>query len=168
MDCAWWVGVVLEVVAPVVASSPMSHVTAAPSDSDPESRVLLGGIPWSVYVALRDSIASGAVKMTYLEGDLEIMSPSRRHEVENTMLGRLLELFALEKDIPLYGYGSMTMRKKLKKRGLEPDKCYCRDFDEERPQLAIEVVISSPLLDKLEVYRGLGIGEVWTLRDGRI
>jgi Uma2 family endonuclease len=33
------------------------------------------------------------------------------------------------------------------------------------PQLAIEVVVGSPLLDKLAVYAGLGISEVWTWRD---
>ena len=59
--------------------------------------------------------------MTYLEGSLEIMSPSRRHEVEKKQIARLLELFCLERDIPLYGYGSTTFRKEEHERGLEPD-----------------------------------------------
>ena len=44
--------------------------------------MLLGGVPWSAYVVLRDSIESASVRMTYLDGALEIMSPSSKHEVD--------------------------------------------------------------------------------------
>jgi len=37
-----------------------------------------------------------------------------------------------------------------------------------RPDLAIEVVLTSGGIDKLEVYRGLGVGEVWFWRRGEI
>jgi Uma2 family endonuclease len=60
----------------------------------------------------------------------------------------------------------MTLRCEEKERGLEADECYCRDRDGEVPELALEVIISSPLLDKLEVYRGLGVREVWIYRGG--
>ena len=99
--------------------------------------------------------------MTYLEGSLEIMSPSREHEVGKKQIARLLELFCLERDIPLFGYGSTTFRKEEKKRGLEPDECYSRGAAREVPDLALEVIVSSSSLDKLEVYRGLGVGELW-------
>jgi Uma2 family endonuclease len=104
--------------------------------------------------------------MTYLRGSLEIMSPSRTHEVEKTQVARLLELYCLERDIPLYGYGSTTFRKEEKERGLEPDECYCRGADRPVPDIALEVVVTAPAIDKLEVYRGLGIPEVWMFRDG--
>ena len=63
-------------------------------------------------------------------------------------------------------------------RGLEPDECYVLgEHDAQRPDLAIEVVWTSRLLDKLAVYAALGIPEVWVwekdtlavhvLRDGR-
>ena len=68
-----------------------------------ERRVLLSRVPWSTYVVLRDSLDSSGVRMTYLQGQLEIMSPSREHEVEKTQIARLLELFCLERDIPLFG-----------------------------------------------------------------
>jgi Uma2 family endonuclease len=38
----------------------------------------------------------------------------------------------------------------------------------DRPHLAIEVVWTSGRLDKLEVYRKLGVKEVWYWRKGRI
>jgi Uma2 family endonuclease len=134
---------------------------------DVESRVLLHDIPWATYVVLRDTTDSSGVRMTYLEGWLEIMSPSRMHEVSKTQLARLLELFCLERDIPLYGYGSTTFRKEDKQRGLEPDECYCRDRDREVPDVALEVVIAAPAIDKLDVYQGLGVREVWVFSEGR-
>jgi len=36
------------------------------------------------------------------------------------------------------------------------------------PHLALEVVWTSGLLDKMEVYRGLGVREVWVWREGLI
>jgi len=35
------------------------------------------------------------------------------------------------------------------------------------PDLALEVLVTNPLLDKLEVYRGLGVREVWIYKDRR-
>jgi len=126
-----------------------------------ERRVLLSGVPWATYVLLRDTVESGGVHMTYLKGWLEIVTNGRTHEMSAKQIARLLELFCLERDIPLYGYRSTTFRKEEAERGLEPDECYSRDRDRELPQLAIEVVVSNPLLDKLKVYAGLGIREVW-------
>lgn len=134
--------------------------------ADEEQRVLLYGVPWATYVVLRDSVDSPGVRMTYLEGKLEIMTPSRAHEVDKTQISRLLELFCLERDIPLFGYGSTTFRREEKERGLEPDECYCRDQDKEVPDIALEVVKTRGAIDKLEVYRGLAVREVWVFEDG--
>ncbi len=131
-----------------------------------EQRILLSNVPWATYEALRDGIESASVRMTYLEGQLEIMSPSRGHEVTKTQIGRLVELFCLERDIPLFGYGSTTFRKREKERGLEADECYARGGDKPIPDFALEVVATRGSLDKLEVYRGLSIGEVWVFEDG--
>lgn len=130
-----------------------------------ESRVLLHDVPWSTYVVLRDSVDSSGTAMTYLEGWLEIMTKSRRHEVEMDYVTRLIELWCLERDIPLYGYGQMTVRREDKQRGLEPDQWYCRGKDRKLPDIAIEIVVTNPLIDKLEVFRGLGIREVWVYKD---
>ncbi len=132
-----------------------------------EQRILLTDVPWSTYVVLRDSVENAGVRMTYLKGSLEIMSPSKDHEVDKTQIARLLELFCLERDIPLFGYGSTTFRKEEKERGLEPDECYCRGEDREIPDIALEVIATHGAIDKLEVYRGLGVREVWIFEAGR-
>ena len=136
-----------------------------PSSAE-EQRILLRDVPWSTYVVLRDSVESPGVRMTYLSGWLEIMSPSRAHEVDKTQIARLLELFCLERDIPLYGYCSTTFRKEEKERGLEPDECYCRVEDRDVPDFALEVVATHGAIDKLDVYRGLGVREVWVFEAG--
>lgn len=148
----------------MVAATQMFPV--APPAFDSEPRVLLSGIPWETYVALRDAIESASVRMTYLEGWLEIMSPSRQHELEKKQIARLLELFCLERDIPLFGYGSTTFRKQEKQRGLEPDECYSRDIDKDIPDIALEVVKTPGRIDKLDVYSRLGVREVWVFEAG--
>lgn len=144
------------------ASLPASYLVP----EDVERRVLLPDVPWSTYVVLRDTVDSSGIRMTYLRGQLEIMSPSQLHEVSKTQIARLLELFCLERDIRLFGYGSMTLRREEKERGIEPDECYSVGPKGLAPDVAIEVVVTAPLLDKLEVYRGLGVREVWVFRSG--
>lgn len=131
--------------------------------------VLFRGVPWEQYEALCHARGDTAgPRLAYLDGDLEIMSPGRRHEFEKTLLARLLEMFALENRVPLNGFGSETFRKKAKRAGVEPDECYSVGHARKLPDLAIEVVQTSGGVDKLEAYRRLGIREVWYLIDGRI
>jgi Uma2 family endonuclease len=130
---------------------------------DAEQRFLMRGVPWHVYVAFHDGLeAAGAgMRMTYLNGDLELMSPSETHEHFKKIIARLLEAYADEYQIPLDGRGSATFRQELKARGVEPDECYSIGDFKGTPDIAIEVALSRGLVDKLEVYRGLGVAEVW-------
>ncbi len=137
---------------------------------DQEQRLTLHHVEWKQYVALRkllDDVAG--LRMTYLEGVLEIMSPSSEHERVKTLTARLLEAYAEEIDVPLNGFGSTTFKKKAKELGLEPDECYWLGPPRTKfPDIAIEVIITSgPWIDRLAVYRGLGVPEVWFWEDGR-
>lgn len=138
-------------------------ILAPPARSqDPDQRVILNGIDWwqfETFLAIRGDRAG--VRVTYLEGQLEIMSPSRSHEALKKLIARLLEIYALEKGLVLEGYGSLTMRNAPKLRGLEPDECYAVGAAKESPDLAVEVVWTHGGIDKLDVYRGLGVREVW-------
>ncbi len=81
----------------------VAAAVASPAEAparEVEPRILLERISWATYVALSDSAPdSPGVRMTYLEGALEIMTTSRGHEVTKTQIARLLELFCLERDI---------------------------------------------------------------------
>jgi len=134
-----------------------------------EQRLTLHGVTWEQYETLRATLDHiPGLRMTYLEGVLEIMSPSLDHEGIKTSLARLLEIYALERNVALNGYGSTTFRKRAKERGVEPDECYCVGPIKEVPDIAIEVVLSSGGIDKLEVYRGLDVPEVWFWEEGRL
>lgn len=84
------------------------------------------------------------------------------------MIARLIEMYALEKDIDLFSCGSATYRNAAVGRGLEPDESYCVGTRNEFPDLAIEVILTSGGLDKLEVYKGLGVSEVWFWQEGKL
>jgi Uma2 family endonuclease len=128
-----------------------------------ERRFVMHNVQWHVYVSLHDSMeaAGSHTRMTYNRGDLELMSPSKTHEDYKKLIARLIEAFAEEMDIDLHGYGSTTFREELKQRGLEPDECYSVGEYLGRPDLAIEVAMGQPLVDKLSVYHGLNVSEVW-------
>jgi Uma2 family endonuclease len=131
-------------------------------DSIEEQRIIINNVTWQQYETLRATLDDiPGLRMTYLEGTLELMNPSKKHELDKTTIARLVEIYVLEMDIDLTGYGSTTFRKQIKARGLEPDECYCFGQIKEVPDIAIEVVLSSGGIDKLSVYQGLAIPEVW-------
>ena len=116
---------------------------------------------WQLYESLLTTLGDyPGLRLIYLEGTLEIFMPSPEHEMTKKVIARLLERYAEEVDIPLHGYGSTTFRRKAKARGLEPDECYCVDTLKELPDFAIEVNLTSGGVDKLAVYKGLGVPEV--------
>src|SRR5580704_12864602 len=137
-----------------------------PSSLQGEQRFLMHGVPWKTYVLLREALDVPGLRMTYFKGALELMSPSPEHERIKKMIARLVEMYAVEADTPLYAYGSTTFRRELKERGLEPDECYCVGADLERyPDIAIEVVVTSGGIEKLPIYEGLEVAEVWFWAD---
>ena len=109
-------------------------------------------------------------RITYLDGVLEIMSPSSMHEGIKSRIGRLLELWAALEEIELSSWGSTTLKKKSSKAGAEPDECYVvgRADWPGRPDLAIEVSWTSGGINKLEVYNRLEVPEVWFWEHDRL
>ncbi|MGL5944095.1 MAG: Uma2 family endonuclease [Waterburya sp.] len=129
----------------------------------PESKITLYGVTWEQYDTLVSMFMDQfpGLRMTYLEGTLEIMGTSSEHERLKTIIAHLLEMYAVEKRVTFNGYGNTTFRKEAKKRGLEPDECYCLGELKEVPDIAIEIAITSGGINKLSVYQGLGVTEVW-------
>ena len=136
-----------------------------------DQRVVTYSVPWSHYeahLALRGD--APVPRMAYLEGALELMSPSKEHERAKSYIGRLVEAYALERGVDLSPYGAWTLKSAPRQAGVEPDECYIvgSDQSKEVPDVAIDVIWTSGGIDKLEIYRRLGIGEVWFWKDGRI
>src|SRR5689334_19625497 len=88
-----------------------------------DQRLIMHNVSWSAYeaqLALRGE--SPVPRVTYLDGAMELMSPSRDHERLKSCIGRLIETYALERRIKLSPYGSWTLRNAPKASGLEPDE----------------------------------------------
>ena len=134
-----------------------------------DQRVILRDLGWDEYEAVLVMRGeSSAVRIAYLEGALELMSPSRDHETLKKKLARILEAYAEELGVELEGYGSWTLKRREAERGAEPDECYSIGPAGEVPDLAIEVIWTSGGLDKLEIYRRLGVRELWVWQRGEI
>ena len=149
-----------------------SHTTRPRGQDVPaaDQRIVTYGAAWRDFekqLALRGD--SSGPRIAFLDGTLELMSPSKDHERIKSYIGRLIEAYALERDIDLSPYGAWTLKSAPRKAGLEPDECYLiGDQQKNLPDLAIEVVWTHGGIDKLEIYRRLKVREVWRWKDSRI
>ncbi|MBI5496601.1 MAG: Uma2 family endonuclease [Deltaproteobacteria bacterium] len=152
----------------------MVAVTQAPARDDRPTEdhiVVLRGVTWADYQRMLEIRGErSSPRLHYTEGVLEIMAPSRSHEGIKSFIGRLVEVWCLERNIEFGTYGSWTLEDKAVDRGAEPDECYIFGAaqDAPRPHLAIEVVWTSGGINKLVTYSKLGVGEVWIWQRGRI
>jgi Uma2 family endonuclease len=145
-------------------------VAATPLDIAPgpqaEQRMVIHA-SWKDYVLIRDVLDGPGLLMAYSEGVLELMSPGPAHEFAKKSIARFVEQYAYVRGIDLRGYGSTTLKDEAKQRGAEPDECYVVGKKlVDYPEIAIEVVQTSPLVDKLGIYLAFGVSEVWVFRDG--
>jgi Uma2 family endonuclease len=135
---------------------------------DEDQHVVLRAMSWQDFEALLAIRGErSGVRMYYLDGEIEIVSPTKIHEGRKKTLARLLEIWAMESDVALNGFGSWTLKKELREAGAEPDECYIvgDSTEQDVPDLAIEVEWSRATgLSKPEIYRRLGVRELWTLK----
>lgn len=146
-------------------------------NADLVQAVTLTDVSWNVYVELRDNPANRGLRMTYIDGELEIMTISGFHESISLMIHNFIMEWCIAKDIDVRPSGSMTLRRKALNQGLEADQSYyieseagvreleLRDVDQAPiPDLAIEVEHTSGAGRKLAGYASLGVPEVWRWR----
>lgn len=151
-----------------------------PERGDAETRIVLRGIGWEVYDALSNALPDGTpVRMTYDGKDLEIMTTSGFHDFFKYLVGLFVHEVAMALGVPMLGLGQTTWKRPRLARGLEADESFyflpekipvamatirrksTNIADYPDPDLAIEIDISPPTVDREEVYRKLRIGEVW-------
>jgi Uma2 family endonuclease len=135
---------------------------------DTEQQYTLTNVTWQAYEALLADLGDDfpGLRVHYVEGTLEITMPGRKHEVFKDNIGGLLRIYFEETRTRFYGLGSTTFKIEAKRRGAEPDVSFCVNADKEFPDIAIEVVQTSGGIDKLEVYIGLNVPEVWFWKQG--
>ncbi|XHR85643.1 MAG: Uma2 family endonuclease [Gloeotrichia echinulata GP01] len=146
-------------------------VTSTPA----EQRTLLHNVSWETFEALlRDTGEDRGSRFAYDCGTLEIMTPLFEHEIYKIQLGRFIVVLAEELEIEIISAGSTTLKRKLSKRGIEPDVCYyiqnegnirgkeTLDLETDpAPDLAVEIDITSSSVNKFSIYSALGVTELW-------
>lgn len=139
-----------------------------PCEPSSEQRFVLTDVTWEQYETFTASLGDRPdLRVFFLEGTLEIMSPSPEHELSKKAIARLVEAYAEEMGIELVGIGSATFRNPAEERGAEPDECWCLGELRAVPDIVLEVVVSHGGLDRLDIYAGLGVREVWFFKRGR-
>jgi Uma2 family endonuclease len=143
--------------------------------SKPRQGVVLQGVSWHTYQALiRDLTSQPGKRLSYDQGTLEIMVPLPSHERYKSLLGRLVEVITEETATEIASLGSTTWSREDLQKGLEADECfYIQNEQSVRgkaeinltvdppPDLAIEVDQTSSSMNRLEIYRAIGVPEVW-------
>ncbi|OCR00048.1 hypothetical protein BCD64_02840 [Nostoc sp. MBR 210] len=143
-----------------------SLVLEQPSNVE-TSYVLLSNVSWEQLEQLDVALAGTNASLSYLDGLLEIISPlSDDHEDNKKTLAMLLEVYMRMKNIRFYGRGSATIGKKEDNTRREPDESYNLGTKKPIPDLILEVTVTSGGINKLEIYRRLGVAEVWFWEDG--
>ena len=136
---------------------------------DSEERRVFSQVTWQQYEALLADLGEKSpYRVHFLDGDLEIVAPSRLHESGKTRIGDLLLIYFLETNTEYFPMGSTTLRRPDRQAGGELDESYCIGMDKDFPDLAIEVIVTSGSINRLELYRRLGVREVWFWQSGRL
>jgi Uma2 family endonuclease len=85
----------------------------------------LTDVDWPTYTRLLRAFAERPrVHLTYDRGELEIITPLLEHDDDSRFLGRLIVTLTEELSLPIHGGGSVTIRQRRRRRGLEPDECF--------------------------------------------
>jgi Uma2 family endonuclease len=132
-------------------------------------------VSWDEYEELLDAVgeASG-VRISYDDGTLQIMTLSQKHEMYSTLIERIVSLLSVARRIKVLFYGSATMRKRKKEKGVEPDACFYVqnatlvgtkkeiDFNvDPPPDVVVEVDLHHDSLSKFPIFAALGVPEIW-------
>jgi len=140
---------------------------------------MIHGVGWEGYELLLKVIGDRpSPRLAYLNGDVELMSPGYVHETLGERFGGIIQLIAMGLGIPFQPSGLTTFRRRDLDRGIEGDKTFYLAHAasvrgkkvinlevDPPPDLAIEVEITRPVADRLSIYSGLGVPEVWIYDD---
>jgi Uma2 family endonuclease len=159
----------------------MSTLASSPPSVPAYEHVYLPGVSFATYESLVTEIEDRRrLRVTYHHGEMEIMSPTPDHERAKTLVGRMIEALTEELGIPVLSCGSTTFKDQLLDCGLEPDECYwvqnesavrgrkIKIGDVPPPDLALEVDITTSVIDRFPIYAALGFPEIWQYVNGDI
>ena len=167
----------------------MSTITSTPPMASPSlsflpirsgRRIVFRGVSHDAYQSLSRAMSEGEhIRLAYDGKDLEIMVTSNLHENWKELFSKIVNAVTRWRRIPYVSNGEATWD--TPDRGLQVDLSY--HFDPEKirvvrealargsmkqddypnPDLAIEIDMSGPQVDRPAIYAALRVAEVWRL-----
>ncbi len=149
-----------------------------------EERGVMRDVSWNLYDRLTDAINErSSIRVAFDGKDVEIMVVGPVHEGLGGRLGVFVSEVCDGLDLDSYALGSATLKREDVERGVEADLSYC--FDPEKvaacraaealgsndiaafpiPDLAVEIDLSPPKIDRADIYSKLRAQELWKFRD---
>jgi Uma2 family endonuclease len=134
-----------------------------------EKLVTLYDVSWEQFKGIEAQLKDNRnVRLSYLSGLLEIMSPiGEKHESVKSTLGLLLEAYMRVHGIRFYRRGGYTLEAPGYASGT-PDESYSVGTCGEVPDIVIEVIVTSGTIDRKDLYRPKRIPEVWFWKSDQI
>jgi Uma2 family endonuclease len=159
-----------------------SASVASPPRIVADDCVILLHVKWDTYERLLgDDEERRIPRMTYDHGVLELVTPSKSHEVDAATITRFVDIVAAVLGIPIQSTASTTFRRQDLERGFEPDASFYiqneprvrnrREVDltvDPPPDVVLEMEMSRSALDKLPLFASMGIPEVWRCDGQRV
>ena len=127
-----------------------------------EKLVTLKNISWDQFKGIETQLQENRnVRLSYLSGILEIMSPiGDKHEKVKSTVGLLLEAYMKELGIRFYRRGGFTLEEPGYASGT-PDESYSIGTEKEVPDIVIEIIVTSGSINRKELYKPKKVPEVW-------
>lgn len=141
----------------------------------PEATLTLHGVTWETYEELLESVGEApALRISYNEGVMQIMTVSFEHEYFAEVIERLVDRLSMILRVKIIFFGRATMKRQKKLKGSEPDACFYvqsaavignrfrLNLDSDPPpDIVVEIDIHHESLSKFPIYAGLGVPEIW-------
>jgi Uma2 family endonuclease len=148
---------------------------------DAPEHLVMYNVSWEYYEQTLKEIGQQHIRVAYLDGVMEFMSPLPSHENAKKAIGDLIAFLTYECGTKRKSLGSTTFRSKKKAAGSEPDECFffneieslkgMSEFDpavHRAPDLWVEVDLFSPSVPREPIYARLGVPEIWRYGRGRL
>jgi Uma2 family endonuclease len=141
---------------------------------DAPHHLVMHNVSWDYYEQTLKEIGEQHIRVAYLDGVMEFMSPLPDHEKPKKAIANLLVVLSMECEIEMECLGSTTFRNQKKAAGSEPDECFflhevdsikgLKEYDpaiHRAPDLWVEVDLFSPSVAREPIYARLGVPELW-------
>jgi Uma2 family endonuclease len=141
--------------------------------------IVFHDVGWRFYRAMLREFDERPSRINYDRGTLEVMTLSIEHERYKMVLGLMTGAIALAFKVDMTNGGSSTLKRYSKRKGLEADQCYWianepavrtkKRIDlriDPPPDLVIEIDVMHAVVNRQNIYRSLGVPELWVLNQG--